>query len=128
MMLPQQLEGATVEINLTTNDNKQHTLTGKLNTGNLTEWKAGYVYTYKISSESINWTYVFDVTPEIKLPLGKTSDVYKVKSYRYRTQDESVKEAVPWEVTGVTATDNQKPLDNPKSYVTEFKWDRRWHE
>ena len=123
MMLPQQLEGATVEINLTTNDNKQHTLTGKLNTGNLTEWKAGYVYTYKISSESINWTYVFDVTPEIKLPLGKTSDVYKVKSYRYRTQDESVKEAVPWEVTGVTATDNQKPLDNPKSYVTEFKWD-----
>ena len=123
MMLPQQLEGATVEINLTTSDNKQHTLTGKLNTGNLTEWKAGYVYTYKISSESINWTYVFDVTPEIKLPLGKTSDVYKVKSYRYRTQDESVKEAVPWEVTGVTATDNQKPLDNPKSYVTEFKWD-----
>ena len=123
MMLPQQLEGATVKINLTTNDNKQHTLTGKLNTGNLTEWKAGYVYTYKISSESINWTYVFDVTPEIKLPLGKTSDVYKVKSYRYRTQDESVKEAVPWEVTGVTATDNQKPLDNPKSYVTEFKWD-----
>ena len=122
MMLPQQLEGAMVEINLTTNDNKQHTLTGKLNTGNLTEWKAGYVYTYKISSESINWTYVFDVTPEIKLPLGKTSDVYKVKSYRYRTQDESVKEAVPWEVTGVTATDNQKPLDNPKSYVTEFKW------
>lgn len=123
MMLPQQLEGATVEINLTTSDNKQHTLTGKLNTGNLTEWKAGYVYTYKISSESINWTYVFDVTPEIKLPLGKTSDVYKVKSYRYRTQDGSVKEAVPWEVTGVTATDNQKPLDNPKSYVTEFKWD-----
>ena len=123
MMLPQQLEGAMVEINLTTDDNMQHTLTGKLNTGNLTEWKAGYVYTYKISSESINWTYVFDVTPEIKLPLGKTSDVYKVKSYRYRTQDESVKEAVPWEVTGVTATDNQKPLDNPKSYVTEFKWD-----
>lgn len=123
MMLPQQLEGATVEINLTTDDNKQHILTGKLNTGNLTEWKAGYVYTYKISSESINWTYVFDVTPEIELPLGKTSDVYKVKSYRYRTQDESVKEAVPWEVTGVTATDNQKPLDNPKSYVTEFKWD-----
>ena len=123
MMLPQQLEGATVEINLTTNDNKQHTLTGKLNTGNLTEWKAGYVYTYKISSESINWTYVFDVTPSITLPLGKTSDVYQVKSYRYRTQNPSVKEAVPWEVTGVTATDNQKPLDNPKSYVTEFKWD-----
>lgn len=122
MMLPQQLEGATVEINLTTNDNKQHTLTGKLNIGNVDKWEAGKIYTYKISSESINWTYVFEVTPSITLPLGKTSDVYQVKSYRYRTQNPSVKEAVPWEVTGVTATDNQKPLDNPQSYVTEFKW------
>lgn len=124
MMIPQELDGATVEISLTTTETQQtHTLTGKLAIGSLTEWEAGNIYTYKISSESINWTYVFEVTPEIKLPLGKTSDVYKVKSYRYRTQDESVKEAVPWEVTGVTATDNQKPLDNPESYVTEFKWD-----
>lgn len=123
MMLPQQLGDATVEVNMTTDKGVTHTLVGKLNIGNVDKWEAGKIYTYKISSESINWTYVFEVTPEIKLPLGKTSDVYKVKSYRYRTQDESVKEAVPWEVTGVTATDNQKPLDNPKSYVTEFKWD-----
>lgn len=123
MMLPQELNDATIEVNLTTKDDKQHTLVGKLASNNLTAWEAGKIYTYKISSESINWTYVFEVTPSITLPLGKTSDVYKVKSYRYRTQDESVKEAVPWEVTGVTATDNQKPLDNPKSYVTEFKWD-----
>lgn len=123
MMLPQQLGDATVEVNMTTDKGVTHTLVGKLNIGNVDKWEAGKIYTYKISSESINWTYVFDVTPEIKLPLGKTSDVYKVKSYRYRTQDESVKEAVPWEVTGVTATDNKKPLDNPKSYVTEFKWD-----
>lgn len=124
MMIPQQLEGATVEVNLTTTkDGIQHTLEGKLASGNLTEWEAGNIYTYKISSESINWTYVFEVTPSITLPLGKTSDVYQVKSYRYRTQDESVKEAVPWEVTGVTATDNQKPLDNPKGYVTTFTWD-----
>ncbi len=123
MMLPQELNDATIEVNLTTKDGKQHTLVGKLASNNLTAWEAGKIYTYKISSESINWTYVFEVTPSITLPLGKTSDVYKVKSYRYRTQDESVKEAVPWEVTGVTATDNQKPLDNPKSYVTEFKWD-----
>lgn len=122
MMLPQQLGDATVEVNMTTDKGVTHTLVGKLNIGNVDKWEAGKIYTYKISSESINWTYVFEVTPSITLPLGKTSDVYKVKSYRYRTQDESVKEAVPWEVTGVTATDNQKPLDNPKSYVTEFKW------
>lgn len=123
MMLPQELNDATIEVNLTTKDDKQHTLVGKLASNNLTAWEAGKIYTYKISSESINWTYVFKVTPSITLPLGKTSDVYQVKSYRYRTQNPSVKEAVPWEVTGVTATDNQKPLDNPKSYVTEFKWD-----
>lgn len=122
MMLPQELNDATIEVNLTTKDGKQHTLVGKLASNNLTAWEAGKIYTYKISSESINWTYVFEVTPSITLPLGKTSDVYQVKSYRYRTQNPSVKEAVPWEVTGVTATDNQKPLDNPKSYVTEFKW------
>ena len=123
MMIPQQLADATVVVELTTNDGQPQEVEGKLASGNLTEWEAGNIYTYKISTESINWTYVFEVTPEIKLPLGKTSDVYQVKSYRYRTQNPSVKEAVPWEVTGVTATDNQKPLDSPKSYVTEFKWD-----
>lgn len=123
MMLPQQLGDATVEVNMTTDKGVTHTLVGKLNIGNVDKWEAGKIYTYKISSESINWTYVFEVTPSITLPLGKTSDVYQVKSYRYRTQNPSVKEAVPWEVTGVTATDNQKPLDDPKSYVTEFKWD-----
>lgn len=128
MMIPQQLEGATVEINLTTKDDKQHTLVGKLASGNLTEWKAGNIYTYKISSESINWTYVFDVTPSISFDLGVTSGKYQVKSYRYRTQNESVKEAVPWEVTGVTATDKpiasaEKPLDNPNSYAPTFTWE-----
>ena len=127
MMIPQQLADATVVVELTTNDGQRQEVEGKLASGNLTEWKAGNIYTYKISTESINWTYVFEVTPEISLPLGKTSDVYKVKSYRYRTQNESVKEAVPWEVTGVTATDKpitseEKPLSNPKDYVTKFKY------
>ena len=129
MMIPQQLADATVEVVLTNkDDNEQYTLVGKLASGNLTEWQAGNIYTYKISTESINWTYVFEVTPEIKLPLGKTSDVYKVKSYRYRTQDDSVIEAVPWEVTGVTATDKpiesaEKPLGNPESYAPTFTWE-----
>ena len=122
MMLPQELNDATIEVNLTTTkDGQQHTLAGKLASNNLTAWEAGKIYTYKISSESINWTYVFEVTPSITLPLGKTSDVYQVKSYRYRTQNPSVKEAVPWEVTDVTVSED-KPLDNPKGYVTTFTW------
>lgn len=128
MMLPQQLADATVEVELTTNDGKHQEVEGKLASGNLTEWEAGNIYTYKISTESINWTYVFEVTPTISLPLGKTSDVYQVKSYRYRTQNESVKEAVPWKVTGVTATDKpiesaEKPLGNPESYAPTFTWE-----
>lgn len=110
MMIPQQLEGATVEVNLTTTkDGFQHTLEGKLASGNLTEWKAGNIYTYKISSESINWTYVFEVTPEIKLPLGGTSSAYTVKSYRYRAQDPSVKEPVAWSVNDgdISGTETQ---------------------
>ena len=121
MMLPQELNDATIEVNLTTKDDQQHTLAGKLASNNLTAWEAGKIYTYKISSESINWTYEFEVTPSIILPLGKTSDVYQVKSYRYRTQNPSVKEAVPWEVTDVTVSED-KPLDNPKGYVTTFTW------
>ncbi len=128
MMIPQELEGATVEVNLTTTkDGIHHTLVGKLASTDLNEWEAGNIYTYKISSESINWEYVFEVTPSISLPLGGTSSTYNVKSYRYRAQNESVIEAVPWEVTGVTATDKpitsaEKPLSNPKDYVTEFTY------
>lgn len=115
MMIPQQLEGATVEVNLTTTkDGFNHTLEGKLASGNLTEWKAGNIYTYKISSESINWTYVFDVTPSINLPLGGTSSAYTVKSYRYRAQDPSVKEPVAWSVNdgGISGTETQYNNDD----------------
>lgn len=98
MMIPQQLVDATVEVNLTTNDGKEHTLVGKLASTDLNEWEAGNIYTYKISSESINWTYVFEVTDSIPLPLGGTSSNYTVVSYRYRTQNPSVKEPVAWSV------------------------------
>lgn len=117
MMLPQQLEGATVEINLTTKDDKQHTLVGKLASNNLTAWEAGKIYTYKISSESINWTYVFEVTPEIKLPLGGTSSAYTVKSYRYRAQDPSVKEPVAWSVNDGGISGTETKYDNDDAVV-----------
>lgn len=107
MMLPQELNDATIEVNLTTKDDKQHTLVGKLASNNLTAWEAGKIYTYKISSESINWTYVFDVTSSINLPLGGTSSAYTVKSYRYRAQDPSVKEPVAWAVTDKSGTETQ---------------------
>ena len=110
MMIPQALDGATVEINLTTTKtNEIHTLTGKLAIGDLTEWEAGNIYTYEISTESINWEYVFEVTPTISLPLGGTSSTYNVKSYRYRRENPSVKEPVAWSVNdgGISGTETQ---------------------
>ena len=114
MMIPQQLADATVVVELTTNDGQPQEVEGKLASGNLTEWEAGNIYTYKISTESINWTYVFEVTPEIKLPLGGTSSAYTVKSYRYRAQDPSVKEPVAWSVNdgGISGTETQYDNDD----------------
>ena len=110
MMIPQALDGATVEINLTTTQtNEPRTLTGKLAIGDLTEWEAGNIYTYEISTESINWEYVFEVTPTISLPLGGTSSTYNVKSYRYRRENPLVKEPVAWSVNdgGISGTETQ---------------------
>ena len=124
MMIPQALNDATVEINLTTTKtNEPHTLTGKLAIGDLTKWEAGNIYTYEISTESINWEYVFEVTPTISLPLGGTSSTYNVKSYRYRRENPSVKEPVAWSVNdgGISGTETQygSPDDNKKEPILE---------
>ena len=81
------------------------TLTGSLaQTGT---WEAGKIYTYAISTESINWEYVFEVTPSITLPLGTTTGQYTVTSYRQRKGDPSIREAVAWkaENTGFSEKD-----------------------
>lgn len=122
MMIPQNIENAVVEILF--NDGKtDYTLTGKLfdpsrysaeGDDDLRAWDAGKIYTYAISTESINWTYVFDVTPAITLELGQTSAPYKVTSYRYRTQfgdSEDNREPVSWTAEGVSATETNREDD-----------------
>lgn len=109
MLMPQQLDGATVEITLKTAKGETHTLKGRLDNG-LKEWEAGKEYTYKISSESINWEYVFEVTPKVTFELGQTQKTYDVKSYRYRVTDESVVQNVPW-TASLASSLEKKPLD-----------------
>lgn len=109
MMIPQTLEGVTVEVTLVeTASRESFTLTGSLaQTG---AWEAGKIYTYAISTESINWEYVFQVTPSpsitlppgttttsITLPLGTTTGQYTVTSYRQRKGDHSNRKPVAWE-------------------------------
>lgn len=122
MMIPQNIENAVVEILF--NDGKtDYTLTGKLfdpsrhyaeGDDDLKTWDAGKIYTYAISTESINWTYVFDVTENIDLKLGQTSDTYTVTSYRYRTQfgdSENNRKPVSWTAEGVSATETNREDD-----------------
>ncbi len=109
MMIPQTLEGVTVEVTLVeTASEESFTLTGSLaQTGT---WEAGKIYTYAISTESINWEYVFEVTPSITLPLGTTTGQYTVTSYRQRKGDPSIREAVAWkaENPSFSETDPEK--------------------
>ena len=99
MMIPQKLENVEVEIKLIGNlDKKEYRVSGNLTTATGT-WEAGNLYIYDISTDSINWTYVFEVTPSITFNLGQTSAPYTVTSYRYRTQLgdlEANRESVPW--------------------------------
>ena len=103
MMIPQSTEGVEVEIELEGDlDKKTYTVSGKLSGPDPSSpitWEAGNLYIYDISTDSINWTYVFDVTPSITFNLGQTSAPYTVTSYRFRTQlgnSEANREPVPW--------------------------------
>lgn len=91
MLIPQSLKGVTVEVKVDTEEGER-ILTGSL-TG---EWEAGHIYTYAISTESINWEYVFKVTEKITFELGETQAQYTVTSYRQRKGNHDVKEAVAW--------------------------------
>lgn len=102
MMIPQSTEGVEVEIELKGDDQETYIVSGKLSGPDASSpitWEPGKIYIYDISTDSINWTYVFDVTPTINMVLGQTSAQYTVKSYRFRTQlgdSEANREPVPW--------------------------------
>lgn len=103
MVIPQEIKDVEVEITLVGNlDKKTYIVAGKLSP---TTWEPGHIYIYDISTDSINWTYVFEVTSSITLELGDTSANYTVTSYRYRTQNHSEIEPVAWTAKPLTATE-----------------------
>lgn len=128
MMIPQSTADVEVEIKLKGSDQKTYIVSGKLSGPDTTPltWKPGYIYIYDISTDSINWTYVFDVTPSITLELGDTIGNYAVKSYRFRTQNPSVMEAVPWSAVPVddateTIPDLEKGEEGGDSFSINIK-------
>lgn len=107
MMIPQTTPAdAKVVIVIETSKGETLTVNGKIS-GHV--WEAGKLYTYAISTDSINWSYVFEVTPEMTLADGHVIGTYVVKSYRYRTYNESVKEPLAWtaELKDQASVDNK---------------------
>lgn len=106
MMIPQSTADVEVEIELEGDNNELYKVSGKL--GNTGEWRPGNIYIYDISTDSINWTYVFKVSENITFELGQTSEPYTVTSYRFRTQlgdSEANREPVPWTAENISASE-----------------------
>lgn len=129
MLIPQMLpENAGIKVVLQMPDGTEQTLTGSLKGQN---WEAGSIYTYKISTESINWEYVFEVRASgtsnpaaITMPLGGTTGTYEVVSYRRRVQTGEI-QPVKWNATENSAkeTDMESGAVSDISFgdvVTDF--------
>lgn len=117
MMIPQSLEGVEVEITLTTSeDGEEFTLIGSL--AQAGKWEAGKIYTYSISTESINWEYVFEVTDKVTFALGETRKTYEVTSYRFRIGDPDTREAVAWKAENKSFSETDSETGSVVSGIT----------
>ena len=122
MMIPQDLENAGIKVELLMPDGTTETLTGSLKGQN---WEAGNIYTYKISTESINWEYVFEVRASgtsnpatITMPLGGTTGKYEVISYRRRVQTGEI-QPLKWSA----AENSAKETDMESGAVRDINFD-----
>ena len=123
MMIPQELpENAGIKVELQMPDGTTETLTGSLKEQN---WEAGNIYTYKISTESINWEYVFEVRASgtsnpaaITMPLGGTTGKYEVISYRRRVQTGEI-QPVKWSA----AENSAKETNMESGAVSDINFD-----
>jgi len=122
MLIPQMLpENAGIKVVLQMPDGTEQTLTGSLKGQN---WEAGSIYTYKISTESINWEYVFEVRASgtsnpaaITMPLGGTTGTYEVVSYRRRVQTGEI-QPVKWSA----AENSAKETDMESGAVSDISF------
>lgn len=91
MMIPQTLpDGAVIEV-VFNDGTGDLTLTGAIGKQ---VWPMGKTVTYKISTTSINWEYVFTVNGPDDFTYAGGTNTYSVTSYR--TNSKGVKEPVKW--------------------------------
>jgi len=108
MMVPQTLpDGAQLDVVFTDNSSIDHTLTADIKG---TSWPVGKTVTYKISSNSINWSYTLTVSGPADFTYTGGTRQYSVTSYRENSK--GVQEAAPWTAqysvdNGVSWTDTR---------------------
>ena len=108
MMLPQRLpEGAQIEVLFTDDTHTEHTLTADIKES---EWPMGKTVTYKISSSSINWSYMLTVLGPADFTYEGGTHQYSVTSYKHNSRGD--RQPVQWKAEfsengGVSWTDIQ---------------------
>lgn len=119
MLIPQEIPAdAEITVTLKRTGLEDVTLKGKIRDNNVTEWKPGHEYIYTISTSKTNWVYVLKATGNhnkstgehdvdgnqiyVYSPSNKNHDTYKddayfkVRSFRYRANQQTYMEEVPW--------------------------------
>ena len=120
MLIPQQIPDDAEIIVTLKRDNvsapakSEITVKGKIKANGVDEWKPGHEYIYTISTSKDNWVYVFDAKGNpaegdgnifMYSPSREEFDnfgdtgYFSVNSYRYRANNHSVVEALPWKAS-----------------------------
>ncbi|MDE7509035.1 MAG: fimbrillin family protein [Muribaculaceae bacterium] len=121
MLIPQQIPDDAEIIVTLKRDNvsapakSEITVKGKIKANGVEEWKPGHEYIYTISTSKDNWVYVFDAkgnaaegdgnifmySPTRTTEFDKYGDngYFSVNSYRYRANDHSYVEPLPWKAS-----------------------------
>lgn len=95
-LMPQTIpSGAKLKVTFT-DDSKDYPFEADLS-GN--EWKKGYKYTYSLSVNEVNGTFIFEVTPTSPVYVGEDGEnlTYTVKSY-YKWDDGTTRD-IQWTAT-----------------------------
>lgn len=145
MLIPQEIsEDAEIEVKFKRNDDETFTLRGKIKDNNVTQWEPGKEYVYTISTNSANWIYVFEVIgceqaendekPQegvfkdnnnqiIVNQTVTTGAYYKVKSYKYRANNQNIKKAVAWDISEITdgVTNLPESLKDYENNISEME-------
>lgn len=153
MLIPQQIpDNAEIIItlrrdNVTAAAQSLITVKGKIKDNNIHEWKPGHEYIYTVSTSKDNWVYIFDVrgnkaegtdniyvySPNDERFTDLTNTAfYRVKSYRYRANNQNHVEALPWEAS-FKGSDSYEVKGNsdvvyPDKFIEPQKWITDLHD